>query len=280
VRRAVERGLLERRGPHTYVVAGAPRTWRQRLVGGSLDLGDGAVVAGRSAAALLGLDAFVAAPVEFLVPRRNRNRRTDGVVRSVGRVPQIDVVRVEDLPCTSGARTVVDLAGLVTTRELEDAIDSAIRSGWTSERFLRERLGVLRHRGRAGVRHLDRAMSDAGGHTRLERGFLQLVRRGGLPRPACQVIQRAAGRVIARTDFSWAPAKIVVEVAGQERHASPRERQRDAQRHTELQVTGWVVLTFTYEDVVERPEWVLRMVRRALSSNASRDLVRTTRNRD
>ena len=54
--------------------------------------------------------------------------------------------------------------------------------------------------------------------------------------------------------------RVIAEVEGQVRHASPRERQRDAQRRNELQHDGWIVLTFTYEDVTRRPAWVAAQV--------------------
>jgi very-short-patch-repair endonuclease len=127
------------------------------------------------------------------------------------------------------------------------------------------RLEQLRHRGRDGVRVLDRVLDGAGGHSRLERDFLRLLRDARLPRPAGQTIYRIGGRVVARTDFSFEPRRpVIVEVAGHATHATRRQRQRDAQRHAELQLLGLLVLTFTYEDVTERPGWVVDTVRRAL----------------
>ena len=138
-------------------------------------------------------------------------------------------------------------------------------SGWTSEAFLRARLAALRHRGRDGVRLLDRVLDGAGGHSHLERRFLELVRRAGLARPATQTVYRTNGRVVARTDFTFPPPhRVIVEVAGHATHATRRQRQRDAQRHSELQLLGYIVLTFTYEDVVERPAWVARTVAQAM----------------
>ena len=113
---------------------------------------------------------------------------------------------------------------------------------------------------------LDALLADSGGTTRLERLFLQLVRRAGIPRPRCQATHRRAGRFVARADFTWEVQHVIAEVEGQVRHASPRERQRDAQRRNELQHDGWLVLTFTYEDVVGRPAWVATQVREVLAA--------------
>ncbi len=270
LRHRVETGAWERIGRRCLRLAGAPETWRQLLTVGLLDLGDEAVLAGRSAAALLGLDGFAEGAVELLVPRSVRNRTTVGSVRSAGVLHPIDRVTRDGFGCTSAALTIVQLAAHVTERELENAIDSSLRLGLTSETFLRHRLRELRHRGLTGVGMLDQVLDGAGGHSRLERMFLDLVRRAGLPMPSCQRIHHDAGRFVARTDFCFAPhAQLVVEVAGHGTHATRRQRQRDAQRQSELALLGLMMLTFTYEDIVERPAWVLGVVRRALLAAAT-----------
>ena len=76
---------------------------------------------------------------------------------------------------------------------------------------------------------------------------------------------RRSGHLVARADFTWEVQRVIAEVEGQVRHASPRERQRDAQRRNELQHDGWIVLTFTYEDVTHRPSWVAGQVRQVLT---------------
>src|SRR4029450_1629470 len=97
----------------------------------------------------------------------------------------------------------------------------------------------------------------------LERAFLSLVRRAGLPRPTCQRIFRRGRKTIARVDFSFEPAPIVVEVASPQAHRSDAEQAKDARRRNELQALGFVVLDFTYDDVIHRPNYVVDMLRRA-----------------
>jgi very-short-patch-repair endonuclease len=264
VRRRVRSGQLEAVGEHSLRFAGQPETWKQKLQVGLLDLGSSACVARRSAACLLGLDGFEEGPVQFLVPRAHRDRRTFGEVHSASVLPLIDRVSVDGFATTSAARTIVDIAGEVTPRELENAVDSALRLGWTSERFLRDRLAVLRHCGRDGVRLLDDVLDGAGGHSHLERLFLRLVRKAGLPEPGCQRIHRAGGRFVARTDFSWEPQMVVAEVGGHRTHSSRNQLDRDAYRHAELTMLGWRVLAFTYRQVTEESDWVVGILRGAL----------------
>ena len=266
--RRVAAGLLVRASKHCLVVPGHPDTWRQQLWIGVLDLGKG-VVAGRAAAALHGLDGFIEGPLEYLVERPKRGRTTNGTVWSVPSIPSIDRVEVDGLPCCSATRALIDGAATWSRRELENGVDSALRLGLSSEEFLRRRLAALRHRGRDGVRLLDRVLDGAGGHSRLERRFLALIRNAGLPEPTCQQTHRAGQRFVARTDFSWEPQRTIVEVNGHATHVTRQQRARDAQRQAELGLMGWLVLTFTYEQVIYEPSWVVAMLRQALQAGNS-----------
>jgi very-short-patch-repair endonuclease len=63
---------------------------------------------------------------------------------------------------------------------------------------------------------------------------------------------------------------VVVEVSGGRGHSSAADRAKDARRRNELQQLGRVVLEFTYEDVVERPAYVVRTLRTTLHPFMSR----------
>ncbi len=261
VHQRIRAGRWEWAGSRTFTFAGAPPSWEQQVMAGCLDLGPQAVVSHRSAAALHGFDGFVREPVEFTLPRAARNRGARWSVHTTTSLPLIDRVRVGIFPCTSAARTIVDLARHAREAELERAIDTAVRNGLTSPIFLRKRLAELRGPGRHGVTVLDRLMLDSGGHTPLERAFLRMVRLAGMPTPTCQRRFTAHGRTVARVDFCFDPPRVVVEVSGQRGHSSPSERAKDARRRNELQSKGFVVLEFTYDDVVKRPRYVLAMLR-------------------
>jgi very-short-patch-repair endonuclease len=223
------------------------------------------VVSHLGAAALLGLDRFDPAVVEFTVPRSMRGLVLPYVVHTTNHLPPIDRTTVNGYPCTSGSRTVVDLARTRVSRiRLEAAIDSSVRLGYSSPWVIVERLGELRGPGRWGARLLDELLRDAGGHTMLERCFLRLVRRAGLPRPRTQVIHRRNGRTFARVDFLFVDDDIVVEVSGGKGHSSPSERARDAQRRNELQDVGKRVYEYTWEDVTKREDWVIDTLRQRL----------------
>jgi very-short-patch-repair endonuclease len=262
--RLLERAALTRLGANSFCFAGTPTTWHSQLVAGLADLGPEAVIAGRPAGALLQLDGFTPGGVEFLVPRTQRRRCSAGTVHSTGRpMRPADRVMVDDLAVISASRLIIEGARFRLSKlELENATDSAIRLGWTSAAYLQRQFAEMRGSGLRGARMLDQVLGISGVESKLERDFLRLIRRAGFREPDVQVVHRDGGRTIARVDFRF--DSVIIEVAGHGTHATRRQRQRDAQRHTELTLAGLTVLTFTYEDLHERPTWVLEQVRRAL----------------
>ena len=255
--RWASQGVLERLGPRSYVICGSSPSWHRSVWGAMADVEGEGYIAGRSAARLLGLDGFVGDGVEVLVARDHRWVRTPHRVGSTCLpLATADTVTVDGIRCLSAERLILDAPIFAFTRgEVERAIDSAIRLRALSEQRLRTKV-IQRHR--QGINHglvlLD-ALVDTGGESRLERWFLGIVRRAGLPRPELQKVWRAESRLVARVD-AFFPGRLVVEVAGHGTHSSRADRQRDEQRRTELTLMGFRVITFTYDDVRHRPQWV------------------------
>ena len=59
-------------------------------------------------------------------------------------------------------------------------------------------------------------------------------------------------------------AKVIVEIDGWAAHSDRVAFQRDRTRHSRLVAEGFVVLRFTWDDLTERPAYVLSTLRRAL----------------
>lgn len=261
----VRSGLFTACGPHTLKFAGTILDYRGQLTAGLLDLGAAALVSGRAAAALYQLDGFPDGPLEYLVPRAMRGRRANGPVTSTGSIGRLDRATVDGLAVTSGTRTVIELVGQVTERELGNAIDSATRAGLTAPVVLRRRLQQLGRRGRRGVRVFDRIMESAGVQSWLERDFLRLVLSVGFSRPAVQRVHRRDGRHVARVDFDFDPVPVVVEVGGRRGYMSSDDRRRQEHRRNELQLLGKTVYFFTTEDVSDAGEYVIETLRHGLA---------------
>ena len=169
-----------------------------------------------------------------------------------------------DSASMSATRTVFDLAlARAHPHRIEAAIDSAVRLQLSSPEVLARRLAGLRGSGRWGCRLVEEMIADSGGHTHLERRFLELVREAGLPRPrtAGRVQGRRAGTSLVSTSCSTASTWWS---RSRGRRAMPvrAERARDAQRRNELQDLGMRVYEYTFDDVTKRSE----MVRRTLGA--------------
>lgn len=267
----LEAGLITRVGVNSFAFAGAPHSWRMLLAAGLGDLGPASAVAGRSAAALHGLDGFAEGPIELWVPRAQRNRVHATPSRASSRpLLSRDVVMLDGLRCVTAERLVLDsLLFRFTAREIHNAIDSAIRLRLVSERRLRQRILDELPINSPNRKRLVGALIDIGGESALERRFLALLRRAGLPRPQLQRTYRSGTRIVARVDAEF-PGGLIVELAGHATHSSRMERQRDAQRQTELTLRNKRVITFTYDDVFGRPQWVLDTLRAAGVAAVSR----------
>ncbi len=192
-------------------------------------------VSHEAAARLHAFDRSLEDPIEFSVLRRMRSRHCAGNVHTTTTVGALDLVTIEGFRCSSATRTVLDLAQaqISTVRSKQP---STARSGSAARRRSSWSVDCRScvDPGRVGVRLLDRLLIDTGGESVLERRFLQLMRKGGLPRPTTQSVQRRDGRHVGRVDFLFEAAKIVVEVTGRLGHSTAADRTHDAQRRNEL----------------------------------------------
>jgi len=274
-RRLVDQGFLTPIDSDVFVVGAAPDCWHQRLMVAALQLGHEACVTGQASAALHRMDTFKPGRVELLVPdvRRNRHVRVGRVRSTSARLLPEDVTVVDGIPCTSPARTIFDLAAVVSTKRLEHAIDSALRDGLTTEAELLDILHRLRQSGRNGVRRLEEALAVADGpvaHSVLERRFLRLVAQHGLPTPRSQVVHvDEAQGFIARVDFQF-EWEVIVEVEGHRFHSTRSQRRRDNARRNALTRKGACLIVFTYEDVRDHQRYVASEVRDALATRSRR----------
>ena len=90
-----------------------------------LACGPGAVLSHRSAAALLELRDWGGTKIDVTVPRRSRRKHAGIKVHCSTTLTDQDVTEVNNIPCTTVARTLFDLAEVVTQRQLERSFDQA-----------------------------------------------------------------------------------------------------------------------------------------------------------
>ena len=271
LRSRVQSGTLLQPGPNVFSSSLAPASALADLWNIVLDIGAPVWVAGPSAGAVHGLDGDGGAllrPFSVVVPRGRFLTRPDVEVRTAVRIEAIDTCLVDRLPVLSATRCIIDLAATAGADELTAAVDGALRDRLTTEDFLRRRALALRGKGRPGVSLLldvlDGKDVSRGGHSYLERAFLALVRRAGLPAPTCQVELDRDGRLIGRVDCVFPPGDLVVELLGHRWHRSAAQMRRDVERINQLQLSGRIGLQFTFAQVVDDEDAVVADVRAAL----------------
>jgi very-short-patch-repair endonuclease len=103
----------------------------------------------------------------------------------------------------------------------------------------------------------------------LEAEFHALLEQNGLPLPQLQnIVRTSAGSYIMRADFVYEQQRLVVLTDGRAFHAQdPVKIVEDLDRRNALVFEGYRLLEFTYQDVINRPEGVIEMVRQALAWN-------------
>lgn len=251
-------------GLHCRVYAvGRPQLTRRGLwVAAVLACGPGAALSHGSAAALWGIGRE-AARIEVSVPRA-RNPRC-GHVRLHRRqsFDSLDHPR-ERIPLTTPVQTLIDLASRLSASRLEAAINAADKLDLIDPEALRGAIESRRHeRGVPTLRRLLDKRSFVPTDSELERRFLPIARRAGLPKP--RTGERIAGY---RVDFHWADLGLVVETDGLRYHRTPSQQARDRRRDQVLTASGLTVLRFTFAQVSSEPgavEEILRRVSRRLA---------------
>lgn len=248
-----------------YAVGRPQVTRRGELLAVALACGEGAALSHRSAAELWGLIADPA-PFEASVPPA-RNPRPAGVVVHRRSLEHEDLTVIDAIPVTGPLLTLVDIASVVGPGGLEAAVNAADRLGLLDPERIRS--GLDAHRGRPGATALRSLLDD---HTfaltdsELERRFLPLARRAGLPQPQTQVDLNGF-----RVDFFWPEFGLVVETDGLRYHRTASQQARDRQRDQAHAAAGLTTLRFTHSQVVHEPEWVVQTLRAVAGRLAGRD---------
>jgi len=227
-------------------------------------------VSGPSGAALLGFDGYsLKPPFDLVIPNGRRIHRGQHRIHRLRSINLLDTSTAMGLPCLSATRLLIELAATETPRRLTAALDSALRDGLTSEDFLHRRMVELRTRGRSGLDRLLAVLAGSelsrGGHSFLERAFLELLGELGLPLPVTQQVVAARAKKLIRVDCRFSGTNVVVELLGYQWHRTPMQMQADAERLNRLQLDGFLAMQFTYHDVVTRAPMMLASLEEALS---------------
>jgi very-short-patch-repair endonuclease len=244
-----------------YAVGHTGLTPRGRELAAVFACGPRAVLSHRSAGRLWGLLSSGSSRIDVTAPR-SREPRAGWTVHTTRRLTAADRDRVDAIPVTSAARTLVDLAEVLTEPRLARAVHEAEVRRLFDLRALDAAIG--RVAGRRGRHRLRRVLAayrpeDPELESEAERRFRALCQRQGLPDPQPQLIEGY------RVDFYWPRARVAVEVDGAAFHHTRRAFHADRARDRALAGLGIQVLRVTWPDL-DRGKKLADELQRALAA--------------
>lgn len=255
VRSRVLSGQLRPIHRGVYLVGPVPGHFAREMAA-VLACGPGVVVSHRSAGSMWEMvpPSEPTTPVELTTPSRNPCRRPGIVVYRPRRMYGDDVTRLDDVPVTTPVRTMLDLAAVLSTRELEQALATAERAELLSRADMAEVLARMRrHPGSDALRALIAGeVSPAMTRSEAEERFLHLLRKAQLAPPETNV--RVYGFEL---DFFWRAERVAVEVDGFAYHGSATRFENDRRRDALLAARGIQVVRITWRQLTSEPEAVL-----------------------
>ena len=246
---------------------------RGRMFAATLACGEGAFVSHRSAAALMGLLDRAPASVDVIAPGQ-RGRKIDGVHWHGVRAPRPwEIGSFDGVPCTSPARTLVDLAGEVGMRTLRSCFERAAARKLLDVEAIELAMGSEPRRGMPDLRALLDEWQPAATiaaterlKSSLEAKVLPLLARQGLPAPLCNApVELVSGRI--EVDFLWPEQRVVVEADSRDFHATDFAFERDRWRDRELMRVGFSTLRVTRRQAEREADEVADAIRLKLSTS-------------
>jgi very-short-patch-repair endonuclease len=251
-------GLFEKMHPGVYRVSGSYRSARQRASAMCLWCGSDALLSFVTAASVLKLPSLPSERFYISAPQRILRTSCDLVLHRPTNLIARDRIQVDGLPCTSGTRTIIDLASMLDDEALEHAFDTARRFGLTTRPALERRVADF-PRIPKGVQHILTVASARPTESVLEVKAVRLLRQHNLFPPATQF---PVGDY--RIDFAWPDLPVGLEPEGFDAHGTRLAWKHDRRRVAILEAAGWRLVQWTWDDVTRHPEEAIARLRSAL----------------
>ena len=261
---AIARGRLHRRHHAVYsLVPFAALPPLANELSAVLACGDTALLSHHSAAATWGFRPSFNGLVHVTAIGSDAGRERPGIrAHRVTALDPRDIRRYQNIPITSPARALLEIAPDLTDRQLERALDEAlIKRLITHAAIAAIANAYQRYRGVARLR----ALADPGRPTTEtrsdgEEALLALIRRANLPLPE---LNAKVGNYTA--DFLWRHEKVIVELDGYDYHRGRAAFERDHQRDAEHQRMDHLVIRITGRQLAHQHEAILVRIATALA---------------
>jgi very-short-patch-repair endonuclease/predicted transcriptional regulator of viral defense system len=267
VSRRASSGRLHRIHRGVYAVGRPHLTEHGHWMAATLACGPKAALSHRSAAGLHGIRRDNRAKTDVSVPSSSIRSRPRIDVHRSSTLEPADVTTVHGIPCTTVARTLVDLGDVVDRRAVERAVDQAEVLRVFDLKTVHEALQRAGRRRGAGT--LRAVLEDYEGPTLTRRGleerFLALCRRASLPSPAVNTWIALNDGIAYEADFLWRSHKLIAETDGRDVHTTRKAFEHDRLRDQRLTLAGFAVVRFTWRQVADEPERVAEALRSLLA---------------
>jgi very-short-patch-repair endonuclease len=240
-----------------------------------LACGKGSVVSHGSATELLGL--WNRQPVLIdVISLSGSGRKMQGIRWHSGPLASDEVAAHLGVPCTTVARTLVDMAGQIGEKTLRRLVEQAAVLRLLDVEAIDCVLARRRRRGAPTLRRIlvpwrkrtagqrrDRLRSS------MEARMLAVSLEAGVLPPRCNVRTQIQGKRF-EFDFFWEEQRVVVEADGEETHGTPTAFSDDRRRDQRLAAAGYQVVRVAWSHLEDEPVATMDRVRRILETASSR----------
>ena len=259
VRDRVARGALHGVHRAVYAVGHAVLPMNGRRMAAVLACGRRAFASHRMACALHAV--LTSSALEVTLPGRGSRSVPGVLIHRTRRLRPDETGTIDNIPCTSLARTLLDYAELASHRQLERALEQAEINRSYDQRAIDA--AIERNPGRRGARRLLAVTADFRPGTtptrnELEEAMFAIAGAVGAERPVVNGWIPFPDGGGASPDFLWPGPKRIVEVDGYETHGTRHAFESDRSRDRRLKLLEYEVMRFTWRDVMRRPEQVAR----------------------
>lgn len=262
ITRWIRDGYLRQVLPHVYAVGHVAESVEGDLIAAILYAGPHAMLSHATALWWHGLLEHRPIKTEVSTPRKCasqpgahvHSRRT------------VELIHHRRLPTTTVSQALLDFASAAPVDSVVRALAEADYRRVLNNRELRAMCGPG-HRGSATLKQALRQHTPELARTKskLETAFHALCRRGRIA--GYEVNARLCGITV---DAFWPELGVVVELDGVQGHTTPAQIRRDHRRDLLLRAAGYVVIRYSYDQVMYEADTVLADLRSVLESAAQR----------
>jgi G:T-mismatch repair DNA endonuclease (very short patch repair protein) len=207
--------------------------------------------------------------VTLTMPPDARTRRSGhfDITCHIAALPSSHVVQAYfDVPITSAARTVVDIARTATFKEGVVAADCALHNRTATAREMRQVIAACK--GWPGTEKARRVADFASNQPEsvIESCARVVFHEHGLPAPEMQVdLHDSHDRLIARPDFVWPQYRTIALTDGMFKYRARSAVRKHLDREARLDTEGWKVIHVTWKELFGDEAGLIARVSRALS---------------